>query len=383
MGAWIFQDPKQVKKHGEARASYYVGWFDPDGKKCSKSCGAGSGGKRKAEMLQKQLDAELLTGTYSRKREKPKTWAEFRAEYDEKIVAKKAARSRVEMRTALDHLGRIVKPRTVQAVTTQAVDAYVAQRRREPGKKKGDAVSPATINKELRHIKAALKKAAKWGYAKGVPDVDFEREPKKLARYIPPEDFAAIYAACEAARMPDGFPFSAAAWWRALLVTGYMTGWRINAMLALKREDVDLADGTATSWADDKKGGRDNRIKLHESVVDHVRQLAAFDPHVFPWNHDERTLWEEFRRIQEAAGIKLACRGRHEHTPACHVYGFHDLRRAFATLNAPRLTADMLQHLMQHKSYTTTQKYINMNRQQDDAVASLFVPKLPGRGKVQ
>ena len=58
----------------------------------------------------------------------------------------------------------------------------------------------------------------------------------------------------------------------------------------------------------------------------------------------------------------------------CHVYGFHDLRRAFATMNADKLTPDALQALMRHKSYTTTQVYINMARQMDAAVANLHVP---------
>ena len=52
-------------------------------------------------------------------------------------------------------------------------------------------------------------------------------------------------------------------------------------------------------------------------------------------------------------------------------YGFCDLRRAFATMNAHRLTASAFQELMRHKSYTTTLKYINMARQMDEAVAVL------------
>ena len=57
------------------------------------------------------------------------------------------------------------------------------------------------------------------------------------------------------------------------------------------------------------------------------------------------------------------------------LYGFHDLRRAFATMNADKLTPDALQALMRHKSYQTTQReYINMSRQMDAAVASLHVP---------
>ncbi len=43
-------------------------------------------------------------------------------------------------------------------------------------------------------------------------------------------------------------------------------------------------------------------------------------------------------------------------------------------MNADKLSADALQALMRHKSYQTTQVYINMARQMDAAVASLHVP---------
>ena len=45
-------------------------------------------------------------------------------------------------------------------------------------------------------------------------------------------------------------------------------------------------------------------------------------------------------------------------------------------MNADKLTGDALQKLMRHKSYTTTQKYINLARQMDTAVASLHVPEV-------
>src|SRR5207249_10185378 len=108
--------------------------------------------------------------------------------------------------------------------------------------------------------------------------------------------------------------------------------------------------------------------------------------HVFPWNHNRRTLDTEFHRIQLAAvvknqdgtegGIHLPCQENHEHTEACHLYGFHDLRRAFATMNADKLTPDALQALMRHKSYSTTQRYINIARQLNPAVAGLHVPEV-------
>jgi len=79
-------------------------------------------------------------------------------------------------------------------------------------------------------------------------------------------------------------------------------------------------------------------------------------------------------RIQAAAGIHLPCAEEHEHTDACHRYWFHDLRRAFATLNADRLTGDALQKLMRHRSYSTTQRYINLSTQLQEAVKVLHVP---------
>jgi integrase len=97
-------------------------------------------------------------------------------------------------------------------------------------------------------------------------------------------------------------------------------------------------------------------VHQHPIVIEHLRRIDCFDPYVFPWNQYNTTLYEDFHAIQEAASIRLHCPGHHAHAPACHVYGFHDLRKAFATLNADRLTRDALQALLRHKSYSTTQR---------------------------
>jgi integrase len=371
--AWVYQDDKQVKKHGPGAASWYVGWIDPEGKKRCKSCGPGPEGRRNAEKLRRKRDAELLTGTYQSNERK--TWTEFRQEYEAKIVPGLDPQTGRLVKNALDHFARLVNPVRMAALKAQAIDDYRAQRRQEAGKKPDSLVSPATINKELRHLRAALKKAFKWGYLTRPLDFEFEREPKKLPAYVTPEHFLAIYQACTTAKMPKGRPYPAAAWWQGLLVMAYLTGWRIGELLALRRDDLDLAEGTAVTRAQDNKGGRDERVRLHPVVIEHLKAMPDFDPCVFPWHRNRRTLYAEFARIQRAAGIDLACHEEHQHTPACHVYGFHDSRRAFATMNAGRLTGDVLQALMRHKSYTTTQKYINLARQMNPAVEALFVPE--------
>jgi integrase len=193
--------------------------------------------------------------------------------------------------------------------------------------------------------------------------------------------FAAIYKACDKARMPEDLPgIEPADWWRAALGFCYMTGWRISEVLALGRDDLDVKAGEAITRGVDNKGKRDERIKLHPVVLEHLALLKSFDTAVFPWNHNRRTLEDEFLRIQESAGIKLPCAGKHEHTAEWYVSSWQDLRRTFATMNAARLTADALQVLMRHKSYQTTQRYINMARQLDEAVKALHVPDVLKKG---
>jgi integrase len=372
--AWIYQDDHQVKKVGPEAASWYVGWFNPEGKKRCKSCGPGDAGKRRAERLRRKVEAEIMCGVY--REQLRTTWESFRGEYEEKVLSRARVETRRVARDAMNHFERLVKPVRLFCIGTQEIDAYVTARLKEPGKRKGQTVSVATVNKELRHLRAVLAVAREWGHMPVAPKFRMLKEPVKLPNYVTGDDFALIYASCDTARLPRGLPYPAGDWWRALLVFAYMSGWRIGQILALDRADLDLDAGTAVTRHADNKGGRDSRIGLHPVVVEHLRRVPAFDRLVFPWNHDRRTLDCEWDRIQRAAGIELPCHQPHEHTPACHLYGFHDLRRAFATMNADKLTPDALQALMQHRSYLTTQKYVNMARQMNAAVASLHVPEV-------
>jgi integrase len=364
--AWVYQDPKQVKKRGADKASWYVGWIDPGGSKRGKSCGPGPAGKRLAEKERDRITAQLVTGTYEDTSRM--TWEEFRKDFTVKFLEGMGARNRQETTFALDHFERIVKPKKMEAISSASIVDYVARRRKESGLHAGTLVSPATINKELRHLRAVFRKACKrMKCLKEVPEFEFLKEPKKLATYVPPDHFALLYQACETAVRPVGQPYPAADWWRGLLITAFMTGWRIGALLALRREDVDLDAGTALSRAEDNKGKRDQLIVLHPVVIDHISKLPGFDPHIFPWDYCYRQLFADLHAIQQAAGVKPVGK---------EFYGFHDLRRAFATMNADRLTADALQALMQHQDYQTTQRYINMARQLKPAAHNLFVPDL-------
>ena len=372
---WTFQYKKDVDKKGADKASWYVGWYDLDDHRHAESCGPGTRGEKEAKRRARKIEAELLTNIHE-PNGKVK-WSTFLAKYEETILPNLAPESGVQIKAALKHFARIVKPGRMDRIKQDSIDAFVATRRTERGKKPGSKVSPATVNKDLRHIKAALRVAHEWGYLRKVPKVRMLREPEKLPRYVTAEHFSAIYQeACPRAELPQnpGQHFEPADWWRALVVMAYMTGWRIGEILALRREDLDLDNGTALTRAEDNKGNRDELVPLHPLVVDHLRKIIGFHPLVFRWCHDQKDLWNEFRRIQEAAGIHLPCRERHEHTDSCHVYGFHDFRRAFATVNHDTMSGDALQRLMRHKSYSTTQGYISMAGKLTRSVEALHVP---------
>ena len=365
MNAWLFQDHHQKQKLGD-KCPWSVGWLDPDGTRRSKRLGSRS----MAEKHARKIEGQLAAGTYEAV--SSTSWDQFTNELEANSLASMNPGTREIMQCALNHFVRIVRPVKMKAITSRTIAEFVAVRRTEPSRPKAPSqqpVSPATVNRDLRCIRVALRKAVRWGFMAKSPEIEFLKEPGKLPTYMAPEHFAKLYGACESARWPESQPYATADWWRGLLVSAYMTGWRIGSLLALRWADVDLEAATAVSRADDNKGNRDQLVSLHPLMVDHIRRLKTFSTMVFPWNHGRRDLYKEFHAIQAEAGIKR--------TGAKPFYGFHDLRRAFATMNADKLTPDALQALMQHKDYQTTQRYINMARQLNPAVAALYVPALP------
>lgn len=372
MSAWLFQDHRQKQKLGDG-CPWSVGWVDPEGKRKSKRVGSRS----LAEKFARKVEGQLAAGVYET--HSRATWEAFMADYEAKALAIMDPSSREATQHAINHFERIINPVKMRAITARTFADYVAARRIEPRsrprkcngrsrrKPSSDTpVSVATVNKELRHLRAVVRKAARWGYLAKAPEIEFLKEPGKLPTYVTPEHFAKLYQHCDGMRWPEDQPFAAGDWWRGLLMTAYMTGWRIGSLMGLRWQDVDLEAGTALSRAADNKGKRDQLVPLHSVVVDHLRRLKSFSPLVFPWGHTHRALFLEFADLQRQAGVKAT-------GPRGH-YGFHDLRRAFATMNAGKLSPDALQALMQHKDYQTTQRYINMARQLNPAVADLFVP---------
>ena len=84
-------------------------------------------------------------------------------------------------------------------------------------------------------MRAVLRIAHEWKYLPKIPRLRLVKEPGKLATFVTPEHFAAMYQQCESARKPnDIVGIDAADWWRGIMVMAYTTSWRISELLALE-----------------------------------------------------------------------------------------------------------------------------------------------------
>lgn len=374
MRAWIFQNTRQRAKEAEGgpKAPWMVGWIDPEGRRKSKTLGS----KSAAEKYARKIEGQLAAGTYQN--EKRKQWTDFRKEFETYLRGKLKPRSLTEAVHALDQFEKIVKPALVTKIRTTHVDQFRVALLAMKGRKPGSTASKFTVNKQLATVRQALRFAHKREYLAKLPEVEMLSVPEAMPRPVTREHFDAIYQACDVATMPAGLPFATADWWRAILMFAMTTGWRKDEILRFERADLDLETGRVVTRYENNKSSRTDVDYLPETTLTHLRLIQSFDLLVFPWPHDRRTFDVQFHRIQAAAGIDLPCIiGRpHECTDACHRYGAHDLRRAYATENADRLPLPTLQKKMRHRDIGTTMRYVEMASKMKKATEAVYVPSV-------
>lgn len=356
--AWIFQHSREKAKGRSGKWS--VGWYEGRGKR-SKLVGTKTAARQYAANLESRLNTDQFSGLGRI------TWRDYQAEYTADCLGRNRPATRQQYAATFAHVTRILAPRTLEDFTRQSVARYAMARLGE--EHRGEPISPATVNKELRQIKAALREAAKRKYIAACPPIDLLHEEQKVPTYCPPEHFAKLYDACDAATRPDEQGFTAPDWWRAYLLCLYTTGWRRNEPLSVPKEALDWERGVIYLDAAAAKSRRGEVVHVPPILLEHLERIKSFGPMVFPWPHSPKALHDEFWGIQDTAGVKRRDGER---------YGFHDLRRGFATLNADRVSAEVLQRIMRHKSYTTTQRYIDAGRMMQSP-GNLYVPELPER----
>lgn len=354
----MFQDSKEKARVGAKLCPWGIEWRQ-NGRKQRKTIGSKNDAEDAAAVKRGEL-LDHVKGVNTRKR-----WDDFEEEYlrDEVEASGKRPGTIKQVRITMKTFRETVKPTWVYLIDARTLDTYRRMRLKDKGSR-GGPLSPHTVKKELRHIHAALGVAKRWNFLREVPDLPKVAADEAEKVHVTEEHFRAMLKACHLAQkptpelhecLPEGV--TAADWWQAMLVTCWVTGARVDSVLRLRWDDLDRETGRVLARAADLKQRKDTRPEI-AAALPYLDRIAGSDPRLLPWNHNKRSLYKEFYRIQQAAGIHLACPKEgdkgHECNDSCHTYGFHAFRYAHARMNADN---PQLQNQMGHACAATTEHY--------------------------
>ncbi len=242
-------------------------------------------------------------------------------------------------RARLSNLVPVFGAMPLEAIDTEAIDAYI-QARRTAG------VDNATINRDLGVLRHMLRLAVrKWRWLRREPYFEMlpEHGPRDLE--LTEAEEAALHAAC-----------SEALW--TLIQAGIFTGMRQGELLALTWPRVDL--GRRVLNFPPTKRGRKREIPMNEPLYYLLARLwgeasrngqgapdrVFLRPDGMPWS--KWTVESHLGKALAAAGI---------HTPLV----FHDLRHTCASrLNRQGVPEANIQQLLGHTTAKTTRGYITI-----------------------
>lgn len=214
--------------------------------------------------------------------------------------------------------------------------------------------APATVNRDLRHLKAALRWAARRSLIDAAPDFHglFVREPRSAPTVIPESDFLALVQATQT----DSTKMARRSgnWWRTFLYVSYYLGLRRGEALSLSWADVRLDTREVRVQAITSKGRKERVLPLSEKLAEIFRDwkqqsesnsLAAA---VLPWPYDTHgPFYDDWNAIQDAADL-----------PDGRRYRPKDCRSSCASaLIASNVPTIVVKDFLGHASVTTTEGY--------------------------
>lgn len=154
----------------------------------------------------------------------------------------------------------------------------------------------------MRHIKAALRKAAKWGLIEKAPEIEMLKTPKRLPRHIPPEQLEEILNA-------EQHPKRKRLWLFLL-----WTGCRRSEALNLSWEHITWSEKPAARIVG--KGDKERIVPLLPPAAKALGKRADLGP-VFPGFHPITTSkwWRGLVKKAGYPGVRL-----HDLRHTCFTY---------------------------------------------------------------
>lgn len=385
------KDQIHVKVHswGEGR-DLMLRWTDPvTGKRRTRT--AGTTDWKEAERCGGKLEEELRAGTVASPSKI--TWRAFLARHDDEKLSGGNPDTAEAYRVALGHVTRVLDPDRLAKLTTANMVAFVGKLRKE-------GMGATTIARHLRHIKAAIRWAHRFGYLTVVPTIDMPKAVCDMkGRPITTEEYERMFAATPKVRKDDAVK------WQRVLTGLWLSGLRIGEAVALSWDDgpfqIDL-DGQYPAFRIQPAGQKSKRAEIAPMTPDFAQWVletpeAERTGRVFGITITPAAAGRVLSKIGQKANVVVDREMKKikervldkagKPTGATLVvekevtsYGSaHDLRRAFGTRWAQKVMPAVLQRLMRHGHISTTMKfYVGLDA--DEVAASLWVKHGPPKG---
>lgn len=202
-----------------------------------------------------------------------------------------------------------------------------------------------TANKNLRHLLALWRYAAKKRYVEQFPTVDFLPEVQRIPLAWLKHELHVLFESAQQERGEiSGTP--AALWWYALLLTIWYTGERIGAVLSFTWKDFDRQGHWLLAPAEIRKGGqRDKAFRLPGKNIKALEALRVKgNRYIFQWPWKPASIYHYYNRILTRAGL-----------PTDRMSKFHRIRRSMASYL--KAAGGDPTEALDHSNASTTKRY--------------------------
>ncbi len=236
------------------------------------------------------------------------------------------ALEKVIIRHLLEHFSG--KP--LEAIRPEDIEHYKMKRLKK--------VKPATLNRELRVLRALLNKAVQWGHIDESPFkyVKLLKEPPGRIRYLSTDELRRLLAV-----LGDGHL-------RTIVLIALNTGMRKGEILSLRWKDIDFERRLIIL-----KQTKTNQLRIvpMNDIVYHAL-LAAKPKNAHP--QDRVFQIKSFKRSWKTA-LKKA---------GIHDFRFHDLRHTFASyLVMKGIDLRTVSELLGHRTLKMVYRYSHLNEE--------------------
>jgi integrase len=360
-----------LKRPGGKSPYWYLRWWEltPDGSKWKEKWrSTKTTVKKEANQQRRQLERELDAG---RRAEAEMNWADFVKDFLDKHVSRKPASTLALYKHCLDKFGTVAKPRRLAKVTHAMLEDFAITRLK-------DKAAVASVNRDLRHVRAAIRWAKQRGYISEVPDFKgvFIREDRKKPVIIPEEDFMEMV---KALRKPElVLRYRSADWWRMFLYAAYYLGLRRGEILGLTWGHVSLETLEVRVVAPTSKSRNERVVPMSPDIAGLFREWKEKQPDaansnpVLPWPYDHlERIYEDWHAIQKAAGV-----------PDGEHYVPKNCRSTCASgLIAANVPTVVVRDFLGHASVATTEDYYINTKPALRAAANARKVRLEGDGE--